>query len=146
MTGSVPFQLLADAVLVLHVGIVVFVVAGLLFVILGNRRHWGWVNDIRLRLAHLAAIGVVAGEAWFGVTCPLTTFEMWLRVKAGAPAYGGSFIEYWLQRVLYYDLPSWVFMAGYSLFGLLVLATWWYFPPVGPRGLRQRDREVPGRR
>lgn len=144
--SSLPFRLLADAVLVLHVGIVAFVVAGLLLVILGNLRHWRWVNDIWFRLAHLAAIGVVVAEAWLGVTCPLTTFEMWLRVKGGAPAYAGSFIEYWLQRLLYYDLPPWVFMAGYSLFGLLVLATWWYFPPAGRRGSGRRDPEVPAGR
>jgi hypothetical protein len=54
---------------------------------------------------------------------------MWLRTKAGAATYSASFIEHWLQRLLYYEAPSWVFVLGYSIFGALVLATWWYFPP-----------------
>jgi hypothetical protein len=43
--------------------------------------------------------------------------------------YPGGFVEYWLPRILYHDLPAWVFTLAYSLFGLLVLAIWWRFPP-----------------
>lgn len=136
---SPSYRLLADTVLALHVAIVVFVVAGLVLVVGGNLRHWHWVNKPGFRLAHLAAIGVVVTQAWVGASCPLTTFEMWLRAKARAPTYSGSFIEHWLQRVLYYDAPPWVFVAGYSLFGLLVLAAWWYFPPVWQHGRDRRD-------
>lgn len=131
-----PYQLLADVVLALHVAVVVFVVGGLVLVIAGNLRHWNWVNALWFRLAHLGAIAFVAAESWLGWTCPLTALEMWLRAKGAAPTYTGSFIEHWLQRLLYYDAPPWVFTLAYSLFGLLVLATWWYFPP-GP-GKRRR--------
>ena len=121
---------MANAVLVLHVAIVLFVVGGLVLVVLGNRRGWRWVNTWWFRLAHLGAIGVVVAEAWFGITCPLTTLEAWLRVQAGAPAYGGNgFIEHWLQRLLYYDAPPWVFTLGYSAVALLVLWAWWRYPP-----------------
>lgn len=133
MNSPLPYQLLADTVLALHVAIVVFVVGGLVLVVAGNLRRWRWVNQLWFRVAHLAAIAVVVAESWFGMVCPLTTWEMWLRAKAGASTYGGSFIEYWLQRLLYYDAPGWVFALGYSLFGLIVAATWWYFPPVSRR-------------
>ena len=133
-------QLLADAVLVLHVAIVSFVVGGLLLVIAGNLGHWRWVNNLWFRLAHLAAISVVVAEAWLGLACPLTTLEMWLRAQAGASTYGGGFIEHWLQKVLYYDAPSWVFALLYSVFGLLVVATWWYFPPTSKRRSRRSPR------
>jgi len=122
-------QLLADAVLILHVTIVLFVVGGLLLVVIGNARGWNWVNHLWFRLTHLGAIAVVVAEAALGVICPLTTLEMWLRAKAHATTYGGGFVEHWLQRLLYYDAPSWVFVAAYSGFGLLVVASWWYFPP-----------------
>ena len=57
-----------------------------------------------------------------------------LRARSGQGAYAGGFIEHWLERVLYYDAPAWVFTTVYSLFGLGVLATWWFFPPRrGPR-------------
>ena len=129
MSAAPPYQLLADLVLSLHVLVVVFVVGGLAFVIVGNLRGWRWVNALWFRLAHLGAIGVVVAEAWFGLVCPLTSLENWLRRNARTSAYDGSFIEYWLQRLLYYEAPSWVFTVGYSLFALAVAATWWAFPP-----------------
>ncbi|MBI3527936.1 MAG: DUF2784 domain-containing protein [Betaproteobacteria bacterium] len=139
MRDSLPYLLLADVVLALHVAIVVFVVGGLVLVVIGNRRNWRWVNALWFRLAHLGAIAVVVAEVWLGVTCPFTTLEFWLRTKAHATAYSGSFIGHWLQRILYYDAPPWVFVVGYSLFGLLVLATWVRFPPVSKRRNNEKD-------
>ncbi len=135
MHAAWPYRAFADAVLALHVGVVLFVVGGLALILFGNWRRWNWVNSCWLRLTHLGAIGVVVAESWLGIVCPLTTLEMWLRAKAGSGAYGGSFIEHWLQRLLYYDAPAWVFATAYSLFGLAVIATWWLFPP-GPRQRR----------
>ena len=60
----------------------------------------------------------------------ITTLEIWLRAKVHATTYRGSFIEHWVQQLLYYDAPAWVFVLGYSLFGLLVVATWLIFPPI----------------
>jgi len=136
-----PYQLLADVVLTLHVAVVAFVILGLVLVVIGNLRNWRWVNALWFRFAHLGAIAVVVGEAWLDITCPLTTLEMWLREKAHATTYSGSFIEHWLQRILYYEAPSWVFVLGYSLFGLLVVATWFCFPPNSTRiGWGERKR------
>ncbi|HSW03920.1 DUF2784 domain-containing protein [Aquabacterium sp.] len=129
MPSAPPYQLLADLVLALHVAVVVFVVGGLVAIIAGNLMRWRWVNAGWFRLAHLVAIGVVAAQAWFGAVCPLTSLEIWLRVKAHETPYATSFIEHWLQRILYYEAPTWVFTTVYTLFGLAVVATWWYFPP-----------------
>jgi polyferredoxin len=123
------YRFLADLVLCVHVTVVLFVVGGLVLVVAGNLLGWRFVNDWWFRLAHLAAIAVVVAQAWLGLVCPLTTLESWLRARGGEPAYEVSFIEYWLQRILYYDAPAWVFTAGYTLFGLAVLASWWRFPP-----------------
>lgn len=127
------YQILADAVLAIHVLVVVFVVLGLVLVVAGNRLGWRWVNHLWFRLIHLGAIVVVVAEAWLGIVCPLTTLEMWLRLKAGQAGYSGSFIQHWLQQVLYYDAPAWVFIAAYTAFGLLVLASWWRYPPAWRR-------------
>lgn len=136
MWSDRTYLALANTVLVLHVGVVLFVVGGLLLIVLGHWRRrrrpgtWRCVDAWWFRLAHLAAIGVVVAESWYGVVCPLTTLEAWLRVRAGAPVYGGSgFVEHWLQRLLYYDAPAWVFTLGYTLFALLVVWAWWRFPP-----------------
>ncbi len=124
-----PYRLLADSVLVLHFGVVAFIVGGLVMVLAGNLLLWRWVNRRGFRLAHLAAIGFVIAQSWLGQLCPLTTLESWLRVQAGATAYEKSFIEHWFQKLIYYEAPYWVFAAVYSVFGLLVLLAWWRFPP-----------------
>src|ERR1041385_5839336 len=129
MDDTLPYQLSADVVLALHVAIVAFVVGGLVLVIAGNLLRWRWVNAYWFRLAHLAAIATIAAESWLGIICPLTSVEMWLRANAHETTYAGSFVGHWLQRILYYDAPAWVFTTAYSLFGLLVAGTWWYFPP-----------------
>lgn len=138
-----PFSLLADAVLALHVGVVAFVVVGLALIIVGNLRRWRWVNALGFRSAHLTAIALVVAEAWAGMTCPLTTLEMGLRARAGAATFGGSFIGHWLQSLLYYQAPAWVFTLAYSVFGLLVLATWWIFPPAARRSGPDNRRSQP---
>jgi Protein of Unknown function (DUF2784) len=124
-----PYQFLADAVLVLHLGVILFVIGGLLAIVAGNLRGWRWVNGLPFRLLHLAAIAVVVGQAWLGRLCPLTIVESWLRSRAGSPGYSGSFIEHWVQRIIFYEAPAWVFTAGYTAFGLLVVGAWWCFPP-----------------
>lgn len=129
------FQQVADLVLVLHVGVVAFVVGGLVLIWIGNgpgpRCLEQLVNRRGFRLAHGVAIGIVVAESWLGIACPLTTLELALRARAGTafPEAGQGFIASWLSRLLYYDAPAWVFTLGYSLFGLLVAATWWRFPP-----------------
>lgn len=145
MRETLPYQILADVVLTLHVALVAFVIGGLIFIIVGNLRARWWVNALWFRLAHLAAIATVAAEAWFGVTCPLTSLEMWLRTKAHGTIYTASFIEYWLQRLLYFEVPSWCFTVGYSLFGLIVVLTWWYFPPKSIHGNRKQKSQPPSR-
>ena len=133
-----PYQLLADALLVLHFGIVLFVVGGLLAVVAGNWLGWRWANGWWFRLAHLVAIGIVLAQVLLGQLCPLTILESWLRVQAGQPSYTKSFIEHWLQRIIFYEAPFWVFTLAYTVFAVLVVAAWWYFPPTRRR---HRDRE-----
>jgi len=139
---DLPYQALADAVLLLHAALVAFVVGGLPLVIAGNLRHWAWVNAWWFRLAHLAAIAVVVAESWLDIPCPLTTLEMWLRTQARAAIHGGSFIEHWVARLLYYEAPAWVFATGYTLFGLAVVATWWRFPPTRRRRVGRADSDT----
>jgi hypothetical protein len=140
------YQFLADAVLLLHTLIASFIVGGLILVVAGNLRGWAWVNALSFRLAHLAAIAVVVAESWFGIACPLTVLEMWLRQQAHAEVYAGSFIEHWFQQLLYYQAPPWVFGLAYSVFGALVVASWIWFPPAPFRSRAHQAREAPDRR
>jgi hypothetical protein len=128
MLSHSTWQFLADSVLVSHVTLMVFVVLGLPLIVVGQLRGWRGVISPWFRFAHLATILVVAAEAWAGVVCPLTTLEMFLRAKAQGATYGGNFVEHWLQALLFWSAPAWVFTTAYSLFGLAVLATWWIWP------------------
>lgn len=122
--SPILYRLLADAVLLLHAGIVLFIVGLLPLVIAGGLRGWRWVREPWLRRLHLLAIAVVVAQAWFGVLCPLTTLELWLRRRAGEATYDGAFIAHWLRELLFFEAPLWVFAALYTLFGALVLAAW----------------------
>jgi hypothetical protein len=135
------FQRFADAVLLAHLGVVLFVLGGLLAIVAGNMFAVAWVNGRLFRWAHLAAIGFVVLQSWLGATCPLTTLENWLRAQAGQPTYEVSFIEHWVSTILFYQAPSWVFAVLYTMFDLAVVAAWWRWPPKPrtPHAAAHRD-------
>jgi Protein of Unknown function (DUF2784) len=121
--------LLADAILALHVATVGFVVVGQALFMLGGAQGWRWVRWFALRVAHAVLMVFIAVQAWLGQLCPLTVWEQALRRRAGEAVYTESFIEHWLSRLIYFDAPWWVFVAGYTAFAALVLLTWWWVPP-----------------
>ena len=131
------YQSLADAVLIVHASFVVFVVGALILTIVGGYLQWSWVLNWWFRVVHLVSITLVVAQSWAGLICSLTSFEMWLRGQAGDARYEGSFVQYWLQRYLYYDAPEWVFILGYTIFGSLVVITWVRFPPQTTASRRQ---------
>lgn len=118
------YRIAADLLLFLHVCFVVFVIAGLVSIFLGAARNWSWVLNPWFRTVHLASIGVVVAQAWLGRICPLTVWEMALRAKAGDVTYTGSFIAHWLQALLYFEAPMWVFGVIYTAFAAVVVASW----------------------
>ncbi len=129
MTLNGLLLVLADLVLARHVGVVLFVVFGLLLIFVGYFLRWAWVYNLCFRILHLLAISVVVVQSWLGIVCPLTTLEMWLREQGGGDTYSGSFIQHWLQSLLYYQAPAWVFITCYTVFGGLVLTSWFVVKP-----------------
>jgi hypothetical protein len=82
---------LADLVLVVHFGFVLFVVLGGLLVL-----RWRWVAFVHIP----AAIWGVLIE-YSGWVCPLTPLENSLRMRGGDAGYSGGFIEHYIQPMLY---------------------------------------------
>jgi hypothetical protein len=117
---------LANAILVLHALIVLFIVGGLIAIWVGAATNCKWVRNRVFRRAHIAAIGIVATLAVVGLPCPLTVLEDQLR--AGAPGAQG-FVQRWVGACLYFDLPVWVFTLAYVVFFLAVAMTWRRIPP-----------------
>lgn len=117
---------LADAVLVLHALIVLFIVGGLIAIWAGAALKRGWVRNRAFRVLHLVAIVVVAVLAALDVPCPLTVLED--RLRTGGTVEQG-FIQRWVSLWLYYDFPAWVFAFAYVVFLLIVAITWRRVPP-----------------
>ncbi len=116
----------ADAVLVVHASIVLFIVGGLVAIWVGAGLHWSWVRERGFRIVHLCAIGVVAALALLDVACPLTVLEDALRHDSEGSR---GFIQRWVGRLLYYELPSWVFSLAHVTFAAVVGLTWRLVPP-----------------
>ncbi|NMG72687.1 DUF2784 domain-containing protein [Parazoarcus communis] len=87
------YRLAADAVLVLHLAFILFVLAGGLPVL-----RWP-----RVAFAHLPAAAWGIHIELSGGLCPLTPLENTLRARAGQAGYEGSFIEHYLLPVIYPD-------------------------------------------
>lgn len=116
---------LADIILIVHVAFVAFVVGGFAFVLVGASRRWKAARNLRFRVLHLAAIGVVTVETLIGVACPLTILEDSLRGQA----YDSGFVARSLHHILFYDLPGWIFALVYTLFALAVALAFILIPP-----------------
>jgi hypothetical protein len=85
------YRLAADAVVLLHLGFVVFVVAGGLLVF-----RWR-----RVALLHLPAVVWAVLLEFRGWLCPLTPLELSLRASGGQAGYSGGFVEHYILPVLY---------------------------------------------
>ena len=116
---------LADAILVVHAGFVLFVVGGLVATWIGLALGMPFARNLWFRGIHLAAIAFVVLESVLGMMCPLTAWEHALRGEQSDV----GFIQRWVHAALFWSWPAWVFTALYVGFGLLVAATWWRFPP-----------------
>jgi len=98
----------ADMVVLLHAAFVLFVVVGGLATLRWPRLAW----------VHLPAAlwGVIIELG--GWTCPLTNLENHLRQLGDGNSYGGTFIEYYLEPILY---PLGLTRRTQLLFGLSAL-------------------------
>jgi hypothetical protein len=121
--------MLADVIVAVHLLIVLFVLAGVPLVYLGVTLSWAWVRRWHWRLLHLFAIVFIATESLLGVACPLTVWEYHLRGEHSTR----GFVERWVDGILFYDAPPWVFTASYAGFAALVIVTWIAVPPTGSK-------------
>jgi hypothetical protein len=84
-------RLLADAIVLLHLAYILYVLLGALLV---RRRLWTvW--------PHLAAVAWGVYVAAFQRICPLTPLEVALRLRAGESGYRGGFVEHYLIPIIY---------------------------------------------
>jgi len=48
---------------------------------------------------------------------------------SGEASHSRDFIGYWIDRLIYYDFPPWVFVVAYAMFGILVTIVFILAPP-----------------
>ena len=88
------YRALTEGTVILHLGFILFVVAGALLV---RWRRW-------LAPFHLAALAwAVYAELSNGVVCPLTTAENYFAYRAGIATYTGDFVTHYLVPVIYQE-------------------------------------------
>lgn len=85
------FLILADAVLLFHLGFLLFVSVGGLLVLWRPRLAW----------VHLPLAVWGAYVEFSGTICPLTPLENYLRRRGGGEGYAGGFIDHYITRLLY---------------------------------------------
>ena len=86
-----PYDTLADAVVAVHLGFVLFVVIGGLAVLRWECLAW----------VHIPAVLWAALVEFVGWPCPLTPVENALRAMGGADGYQTGFIEYYVLPLVY---------------------------------------------
>lgn len=117
-----PYAFLADAVVVIHLGYVVFVAVG------------GFISyryPLVLR-AHVPAVGWALGIVTIQWRCPLTQVENTLRERAGSQAYESGFIDRYLTGVLYptqYERFMQALVAAGVIIAYVLLALRWQRSP-----------------
>ena len=85
------YGMLAEAVVLLHLGFVLFVIFGGLLAFRWRRAPW----------LHVPAAVWGALIEFAGWICPLTPLENWLRRLGGQSGYQGGFVEHYILPVLY---------------------------------------------
>ncbi|MDZ4372162.1 MAG: DUF2784 domain-containing protein [Phenylobacterium sp.] len=121
---------LGQLVLLLHVAVIAFNVAGLIVVPVGAGLGWSWVRLFWLRVLHLVSLAVVAAQAVLGRACFLTDWQAALTDGGAAD----PMIMRWVNGLIYWPLPGWVFTAAYVAVFLYVIALWRLVPPGRPSG------------
>ncbi len=118
--------MIADALLFIHFCLAASITLGFFIIPLGCKFGWYWIKNRNVRLLHLFLMGFITVETILGLTCPLTVLENMFRDVD----YSSSFISYWVAQILYWNLPSEVFVFLYSLCLGWVLVLWKHCPPT----------------
>ena len=124
---------LAAVVLAVHLVVINFNLFGLVVVPVGAAFGWRFVRIRWWRLLHLASMVVVALQALAGQACFLTVWQDQLSGGVGHPP---PLIMTFINRLVFWPLPLWVFTVIYLLTCLYCLALWRLVPPA-PRGVPQ---------
>lgn len=122
-------EFLADTILILHFLYIAGLVIPLPLIPLGYPLGWHWVRRPLWRGLHLAAVLFLIAQTIVGFTCPLTDWEVALRLSSGQSVYEESFVEHWVGRWIFFEWDEKYFAAIYLIFSLTVVWLYRVYPP-----------------
>ena len=108
------YRLLADVMVLLHFGFILFVLLGGFLVLRWPRLAW----------LHVPVFLWGAGIELIGWVCPLTHLENYFRTLGRQAGYATSFVEHYLLPLIYPALlfPGGFPRTGFTAIGVFVLA------------------------
>lgn len=115
---------LGQTVLAAHLAVIAFNVAGLVLTPLGAWLGWRFVRIRWWRALHLASLAVTALQAALGRACFLT---LWQGALTGAST--EPLIARWVNGLIYWPLPVWVFATAYIAVFAYAVGLWFWVPP-----------------
>ena len=123
---------LADALVVIHLAIVLYGLFGTVAIVVGGLFRARWVRNPLFRWTHLALLAFVAIQAAAGKLCFLTIWEVDLRVEAGQTPSELSFVGRVLREVLYVEAEQSTLTAIYIGVAITVVFGMILVPPRRP--------------
>src|SRR5262249_1628073 len=117
-------------ILAVHLGVIAFNLFGLVAVPLGAWRGWRFVRGPWWRSLHILSLAAVAGQAVAGRACFLT---LWQDELSGPGTSGTPLIARWINGVLFWPLPLWLFAILYVAIFAYAVALLWLVPPAWRR-------------
>ena len=122
---------MAIFILILHLGVILFMVIGFPVALITNHR--------RFRLIHAGVLAFITLLMILQIPCPLTVLEE----GVSGEAYAGSFLATWLNRIIYVEwfTPESVFVID-MIFAVGVFSSFWWRPLKRKTG---KDPITPGK-
>ena len=134
------YKLFADLIVLFHFAWILFMLWGFCLTLYSVIRLYLLKNPTSFcrcfldrwifRTVHLGGILFVALLEGLGKYCPLTVWEYNLRLRYDPTlTYPGSFIAYWIEKVVYPSVPPLVIVIPTILIALFTLLAYLLCPP-----------------
>ncbi|MBI5051075.1 MAG: DUF2784 domain-containing protein [Nitrospirae bacterium] len=109
------YKIAADIIVLIHFLWIAFLIVG---AFPGRKNKW-------VKIFHIGGIGLAIVIQVFGWYCTLTHLEIWLRrMHNPSLSYEGSFIIYYVEKLVYFNLSPEIIFS--MTIGLLLLSAWLY--------------------
>ena len=122
---------MVEIILTAHLLVILFFIVGFPLGLVYNRRGF--------RLFHAGALGLIVLLMVLRIPCPLTVIEEDL----SGGSYQGSFIAFWLNRIIYVEWfdPKNVLIADLCILVLVFSSFYWY--PLPKKNASRDSAEIP---